>query len=471
MTSPANSHADTAAPTAAVVECLPDHVSSDIVEVASEFARLYLRRVHEGPLLQLEPDHLAAHVASVFQFASDRGLNPVAVRVFNPSVEDNGYTTDGTVVEISIVDQPFLIDSSIDEIQSHDVTVQHITHPVIGTERDEDGELTAVLSARNAETRESVQHYQLDRRLGARERDELHEGLVRTLADVRRAVADFEPLKGTVGRMIELVREASSRYSEGELESAESFLTWLLDLNFVFLGYREYQIADLDDEPHLSVVPGSGLGILRGEKHSAYRNPVPMAQLSAELRDRYENGDLLVITKANSASTVHRRVKLDYIGIRTVDADGNVSGEARLLGLFTSKAYMAPASEVPLLDHKLNQIIEAEDLIEGTHDHKATVEIFESFPKEELFTAPVDELRQAVQGLVQLRESQHVKLFVRRDLFNRSVAIVVALPRDRFNARLRMRLQQLFLDRFNGTSVDYLLALGETDPAQIYFTV
>ena len=132
---------------------------------------------------------------------------------------------------------------------------------------------------------------------------------------------------------------------------------------------------------------------------------------------------------------------------------------------------MAPAAKVPLLDHKLQQIVEAEDLIEGTHDHKATVEIFETFPKEELFSAPVEELRRSVIGLVQLRESKNVRLFVRRDLFNRSVAIVVALPRDRFNAPLRKQLQQLFLDRYNGTSVDYHLALGETDPAQIYFTV
>jgi len=319
--------------------------------------------------------------------------------------------------------------------------------------------------------RESVEHYQLGRVLSSPEREKLHEGIVSTLGDVRKVVEDFEPLKASILRMIDLVRAGSSRYSDTKIASAEAFLQWLLDLNFVFLGYREYEITEVDGAPSLGVVKGSGLGILRGKKRSAYRTPVPLADLPDELRKRYESGDLLVITKANSTSTVHRRVKLDYIGIRTVDSNGNINGEARLLGLFTSKAYMAPASHVPLLDHKLLQIIEAEDLIEGTHDHKATVGIFESFPKEELFSAPVDELRRAVVGLMQLQETQHVKLFVRRDLHNRSVASVVALPRDRFNAPLRKRLQQLFLDRFNGSSVDYQLALGETDPAQIYFTV
>ncbi len=467
----ATANGDVSALLADAVGRIASKVTDDSFAVVEQFARFYMRRVHDGPLLRLTADELGDHIIGLFHFASERGLNPISVRVFNPTLEDHGYAAAGTIVEVSTADRPFLVDSVTGEIQSHNVTVEHVTHPVIGTVRDEDGALVDVMPARGAETRESVQHYQLDRRLSSLERTQLHDGVVATLQDVRRVVEDFDPLKGRILRMIDLVRQAGTRYDEDEVAAAETFLQWLLDLNFIFLGYREYEIKDADGVNSLSVVPDSGLGILRGKKHSAYRKPVAMADLPGELRARYETGDLLVITKANSVSTVHRRVKLDYIGIRTVDENGQISGEARMLGLFTSKAYMAPASKVPLLDHKLQQIVEAEDLIEGTHDHKVTVEIFESFPKEELFSAPTEELHRSVVGLVQLRESQHVKLFVRRDLFNRSVAIVVALPRDRFNAPLRKRLQQLFLDRFNGTSVDYLLALGETDPAQIYFTV
>ncbi|MCP3994465.1 MAG: NAD-glutamate dehydrogenase [bacterium] len=448
-----------------------DKVSAELVDVVQEFARLYMRRVHDGPLLELSDEALASHLSGVFHFTNDRGLNPVAVRVFNPSVDEDGYSSTGTVVEISTTDRPFLVDSVTGEIQAHDVRVEHVTHPVLGTDRDGDGELIAVMPARDAASRESVQHYQLDRVLGSKEREQLHDDIIRTLGDVRRVVEDFDALKGRIVRMIELARGGSNRYGNEEGVAAEEFLQWLLELNFIFLGYREYEIKDVAGAACLAVVPESGLGILRGDQRSTFRTPVPMADLADDLRSRYESGDLLVITKANSASTVHRRVKLDYIGLRTVDENGKINGEARLVGLFTSKAYMAPASAVPILDRKLHQIVEDEDLIEGTHDHKTTVEIFESFPKEELFSAPVEELRRSVNGLVQLRESQHVKLFVRRDLHNRSVAIVVALPRDRFKASLRKRLQQLFLDRFNGSSVDYVLSLGEIDPAQIYFTV
>jgi glutamate dehydrogenase len=450
---------------------LADHVPESLLEVVQDFARLYLRRVHAGHLTSLSPGQLAAHVADIFQFAGERGLNPISVRVFNPTVESNGYPSDGTVVEISTEDRPFLVDSVIGAIQGQGHAVEHVVHPVIGTTRDDDGKLVAVSKARGAERRESVEHYQLDHLLDHETIMALYEDVTRAMRDVRRAVDDFEQLKVRILRMIELVRLGSSRYTKDEVASAETFLQWLLDLNFVFLGYREYQIVDVDGVPSLEVIDGSGLGLLRDTSTSAYSKPVPMSQIPADLRARYETGDLLVITKANSVSTVHRRVKLDYIGVRVIDDDGGIRGEARLLGLFTSKAYMAPASKLPLLDHKLQRIIEAEDLIEGTHDHKATVEIFESFPKEELLSASWTEIRRSVNGLLSLRESQHVKLFVRRDLLNRSVAIVVALPRDRFNARLRKRLQALFMERFHGTSVDYQLSLGEVDPTQIHFTV
>ena len=162
---------------------------------------------------------------------------------------------------------------------------------------------------------------------------------------------------------------------------------------------------------------------------------------------------------------------MDYIGVRIVNPEGEIVGEARLIGLFTSKAYMEPATKTPLLHHKLEQILEVEDLIPGSHDYKEVVELFESFPKDELFQASTEELRRLVVGLLQLEKHGGIRVLVRKDLYGRSVSVVVALPRDRFNAALRKRLQQFFLERFHGMTVDYHLSLGETESARIFFTV
>ena len=162
---------------------------------------------------------------------------------------------------------------------------------------------------------------------------------------------------------------------------------------------------------------------------------------------------------------------MDYIGVKRVDAAGEIVGELRLLGLFTSKAYLEPASRIPLLHRKLEQIVAAEDFFEGSHDHKLAVELFESFPKEELFTADWQDLRRSVVGLLNLQEQANVRLIARVDLEERIVALVVAMPRDRFNAVLRVALGSSSRSASTATSVDYHLSLGETDVARIHFTV
>jgi len=284
-------------------------------------------------------------------------------------------------------------------------------------------------------------------------------------------VRDFEPMRARVERMLELARTAAPRYSPEEIEETVAFLAWLLEDNFVFLGYREYEVVDADGVAALAVVEGSGLGILTDGSSSTYAKPVPLESIDPSLRARTGGGDLLIVSKTNRLATVHRRMRMDYIGVKRVAPDGTIAGEARMLGLLTGKAYMEPASRTPLVRRKLEQILELEDMIEGSHDHKTAVQLFESFPKDELLAAPVGDLRRNVMTLMQLQEQQHVRLLTRRDVHGRSVSLLVALPRESFNAALRQRLQDLFMARFNGSSVDYHLALGETDPAQIHFTV
>jgi len=455
----------------AALERVSDLAPAGSADVVTAFARVYLRRLPAGPLSHLGADELAGHVLDVFAFADGAGADARAVRVFNAETEGNGYRSAGTVVEIVAPDSPFLVDSVRAEIQAHGYRVANVVHPVIGTRRDEEGRLLAVLPARDAPSRESLQHHCLDRRIDEAAAATLTTAVDRVLADVRAAVSDFEPMKDRVARMIELAKTTGARYALGEISEAIAFLEWLLDVNFIFLGYREYRIVAEGGERKLQVVADSGLGILRGTAESAYARPVPLADLPPDLRARYESGDLLVISKTNRLATVHRRRKMDYIGLRLIDDDGSVAGEARLVGLFTSKAAMAQAATMPVLHRKLQYIVETEDLMEGTHDHKAVVQIFESFPKVELFAMSPEEVRQAVMGILDLHEQRRVRLFIRHDLFGRNVSVLVALPRDRFNAALRRRLQDMFMERFHGTSIDYHLALGEADPAQIHFTV
>jgi glutamate dehydrogenase len=459
-----------------VLTALRERIASDSGnerrEALQSFAKAFLRRLSDEDLLAAGPDTLFGMVSSAFGFADSKGTNASAVRVFNPTIERDGYETVGSVIETSTDDSPFLVDSVNEELLARNLVVSRLLHPVVGTIRDAEGRIERVLSGRDASHRESVMHFEVDRPLTDDEREKLAARVKQILHDVRLVVRDFEPMQERVKHMIDLARGGAVRYSPQEVGETVDFLDWLLQYNFVLLGYREYELLELEPgQRAIRAVPGSGLGILSDVQRSAFADPTRLSALDPVIRRRIEDGDLLVFSKTNAYSSVHRRARMDYIGVRIVNPQGEILGEARLIGLFTSKAYMEPATKTPLLHHKLEQILEVEDLIPGSHDYKEVVELFESFPKDELFQASTQELRRLVVGLLQLEKHGGIRVLVRKDLYGRSVSVVVALPRDRFNAALRKRLQQFFLERFQGVTVDYHLSLGETESARIFFTV
>ena len=452
-------------------ELISDRAAPERRDALTAFAKAYLRRLTDDDLAEYTLESLYALVSSTFAFADVRGSRPSIVRVFDPTLEDDGYRTPGSVIESNTDDSPFLVDSVQEELVARNLVTRRLMHPVVGTSRDVEGRIERVMSGRDASHRESVMHFEVDRRLSASEKNDLTERIERILHEVHLVVRDFEPMQDRVKHMVDMARAGAVRYSPQEVGETVDFLTWLLELNFVLLGYREYELFDAEEGRAIRAVPGSGLGILSDVTRSTFADATPLDDLAPDIRRRIEDGDLLVFSKTNAYSGVHRRARMDYIGVRRVNPEGEIVGEARLIGLFTSKAYMESATATPLLHHKLEQILTAEDLIPGSHDYKEAVELFESFPRDELFQASTQELRHLVVGLLQLEKHGGIRVLVRRDLYGRSVSIVVALPRDRFNATLRKRLQQLFVQTFNGSTVDYHLALGETESAKIFFTV
>ena len=182
-------------------------------------------------------------------------------------------------------------------------------------------------------------------------------------------------------------------------------------------------------------MPGCGLGILADVvRSSSFSDATLLDSLDPDLRRRIEEGELLVFTKTNAYSTVHRRARMDYMGVRLVTPEGEVVGEARMIGLFTSKAYMEPAAKTPLLHHKLEQVHHRGGPDPRLARLQAGDELFESFPKDELFQASTGSSAGWSCGLLQLEKHGGIRVLVRKDLYGRSVSIVVALPRERFSA-------------------------------------
>ena len=438
-------------------------------ELLRTFSTLYLKRLPDADVPDLEPEQLVAEIADLLAYVDDREIGVTSLRIVRPTEEESGYATPGSVLQIVADDGPFLVDSTMAAVDRFGVDVVRHLHPVIGTDRDADGRLVSITTARGSTHRESVQHVELARELDEDEVKELTEQLHGVLRDVTVTVRDFEPMRDAVRRMSDVAKASVHSYEYEEIAETVAFLDWLLDDNFVFLGFREYAIGDTPDGEAVSAIAESGLGILSA--NGAEPSVVLLGDLPQHLQERYRGGSLLVITKTNRHATVHRDARMDYISVRRLDADGRMVGELRLLGLFTSKAYMTPAGEIPVLRRKLRQVIESHDVIEGSHDYKSLIAVFETFPKDDLFAMEVDSLTDMLGELIETEESTEVRLFIRRDALDRYVSLLVTVPRDRFNADLRKQMQELFLTTFGGHAIDYRLALGESGDARIHFSV
>jgi len=179
----------------------------------------------------------------------------------------------------------------------------------------------------------------------------------------------------------------------------------------------------------------------------------------------------MIITKANSLATVHRPGYLDYVGIKRYDKQGDVDGEWRFLGLFTSTAYSRSPRDIPVLRQKVAEVIRRSGLPSGSHDLKALLHILESFPRDELMQSSVDELLSTAIGVVRLQERQRVKLFIRRDSFGRFFSCMVYIPRDRYNSQVRGKIENILFKALNGKSVEREVHLSESALARVHIII
>ncbi|HJW10659.1 MAG TPA: NAD-glutamate dehydrogenase, partial [Albitalea sp.] len=435
---------------------------------AAEFTRQYYAEVAPEDLAERTPADLYGAALSHWNFVRSFAGGAPKLRVYNPRLEEHGWQSTHTVIEIVNDDMPFLVDSITMEVNRQGLTLHLIVHPVMKMRRDAEHRLVALASRRDeAEGRfESLIHVEVDRRTDAARLAELHDGLLRILGDVRAAVADWKPMRQAVLDTVDQLTKSAPPVPEADLAEDLAFLRWLADDNFTLLGQRDYDLVD----DALHVVPGSGLGILRAGAESASAS-ASFAALPAELRARAREPRVLLLTKSNTRSTVHRPGYLDYAGIKRFDAQGRVVGERRFVGLFTSIAYHASPSEIPLLRRKVAAVIERAGFLPKSHAAKALITILEQYPRDELFQIETDELYATALGILRLGERQRTRLFLRRDAFGRFYACLVYVARENYNTDLRARMQALLTEALNGTSSEFSVQFSDSPLARVLIIV
>ena len=436
------------------------------------FARECFHQLDEDDLAERTPEDLCGALLSHWQFGALRVPGRPKVRVLSPTVEEHGWASRHSVVEIVNDDMSFLVDSTTTEINRQGLTLHLIAHPLFAVERGVDGALSAIRALGDVPHagRESWMHIEVDRLMDPRQRAALVEGIERVLGDVRAAVDDWKAMAERLKEAIAETAAAPAPLPAALVAESRAFLEWLADDHFMLLGYRQHQLVSERGEDLLRLVAGSGLGVLReteAEKASASFSALP-ANARALAR---APTPLLVVTKANTRSTVHRPGYTDYVGVKRYDSSGQVVGEHRFLGLLTSSAYSARVSETPLLRGKVEAIAQRAGLPPGGHLAKALHHILETYPRDELFQISDDELYETALGILALGDRQRLRLFVRRDPFDRFISCLIYVPREAYSTDLRIKHQRILMEAFAGTGADFYVQLGDTVLARIHFMV
>src|SRR5436305_3574084 len=452
-------------------------VGGDEADSVETFLRRYFALVAPDDIISTSVGTLLGGALSLWEFGRQRTPGTAKVRIFNPGAE-NGWSLEHTVIEIVNDDMPFLVDSVSAEINRRERNIHLLLHPVVRVRRDEAGrrvETTSPQSGPLDALAESTMHIEVDQETSGAELDMLRNAIERVLAEVRVAVADWRTMRERLSQDVAELQNKLPMPQE-EIDEARDFLRWLDDGNFIFLGFRRYGFETHDGKDFLPAVAESGLGILRDMRpESAARSAAP---LSREFSEYARRKDLLIVTKANSRSLIHRPVPLDRIGIKRYDEQGNLIGEDRFLGLFTSAAYSRSVREIPMLRLKTKRAIERAGLDPRSHNGKAFVDVLETFPRDEFFQITDQQLFEIARGILLLQERHRVALFTRKDVFERFVSCYVFVPRDRYTPDFKERAKQILEEAFEGRDtqvydhvIDAPLARGlfivQTSPGHI----
>ncbi|MCX4664186.1 NAD-glutamate dehydrogenase [Streptomyces uncialis] len=445
--------------------------------------RYYLHTAAED-LADRDPVDVFGAAYSHHRLAETRPQGTANVRVHTPTVEENGWTSSHSVVEVVTDDMPFLVDSVTNELSRQNRGIHLVIHPQLVVRRDVTGKLLEILPGERASGGrkdlphdtlvESWIHVEIDRETDRADLKQITADLLRVLSDAREAVEDWEKMRDAALRIADDLpsEPTADDLRDQEVEEARELLRWLAADHFTFLGYREY---DLRDDDSLAAVPGTGLGILRSDPPLEGDDHHPVSpsfnRLPADARAKAREHRLLVLTKANSRSTVHRPSYLDYVGVKKFDADGNVVGERRFLGLFSSAAYTESVRRVPVVRRKVAEVLQGAGFSPNSHDGRDLLQILETYPRDELFQTPADELRAIVTSVLYLQERRRLRLYLRKDEYGRYYSALVYLPRDRYTTGVRLRIIDILKEELSGTSVDFTAWNTESILSRLHFVV
>jgi len=442
-------------------------LSKKFNSVIEEFVSQFYDRSSPDYLKENTGERLFNAAHCLFKFIEEKKTGTHRkIRVFNPSLKDDGWSSDRTIVETNIVDSPFILDSITQFLFNDDRIIYEVIHPIMSVKRDSKGKITAIKDRAKSKKGdlESVIQIQIGHISTKKELKEIETNLNRILECVEVAVTDWKPMLGkaedTVGHLENLKKKGLAKGEE--IDESIEFIKWATEDNFIFLGYRRFEF---NKDKTVTFDEKNQLGIFKAKINKEYDNKINGIPYNSDLI--LNNSRILEITKSSRKSYVHRFAHMDYVGVKIYNDKGEVIGEERFLGLFTSKVYYQSAHTIPIIRRKIERIIDKSGFRPNSHNGKALMAVLESHPRDELLQSSDNELFEIGMGIVALSEKPDTRVFIRQDRFLRFHSCILFIPRDFFTTALREKIQIILEEELDGKVMDYYTQVTDSPLARV----
>lgn len=462
-----------------VIDRLMKHVFEKLPKEEAALVGNFIKQYY----LSVSPEDLSAKsildlysaVISHWHYMLHREEGEAKVRVYNPELEQHGWQSTHTVIEIDFDDMPFLVDSIAIELNRLEVNIHLIIHMGnIRVRRDKQGKIIEVLESSQAKTDDTITeaaiYVEIDRQSDAKTLDMITQNIRRILYDVRTAVSDWPRMRA---RALEVVNEIKSSHlkeipEELFAESVE-YLEWLAADHFTFLGVEEYRVEGIGDNREIIRDEKANLGLAKIMHVERIKRSIQ--DFPPEAKHLIDANTLIILGKTNQRSTVHRPVYMDFIDVKHWDKNGQLIAISRFFGLYTAIVYNSSPRQIPYLRYKVASVLRDSGYTPGGHDDRTLLHILETIPRDDLFQASIDELLVLSMGILHLQERQKIRLFVRKDSFGYYFSCLVFVPRDAYNSQLREKMQEILMKYLHGREVFFSTRLSESSLARIHFVI
>lgn len=450
-------------------------VDASQAPLVEKLAQIIYQNMHQDDFQSRHDGDLYGAVLSLWNQLSALKKGESFIRVFNPQQKKHGWQSSHTIIEIIQPDIPFMVDSISMLLKKEQLTAHLMLHNPMSLQRGKHDQINDIRYIGHSEhVAEGVAVFliEINRQNDDVLNRQLERNIRKVLDDIQTVVADWPEMSAKLNHLIDDLPNQPYSGSSEKLNSSIDFLKYLSRDHFTFLGYRRYDLKKVEGGRALSPQIDTSLGLLRRPDATHQSKVVMVSDMVDSAQKEMLSDSLLVLTKSNSRSHIHRPADIDYIGIKRFNSKGEVIGEDRFLGLYASTLYNRSATEIPFLKNKVQAVLDLSELFKGSHDYKSLLHALETYPRDELLQATLPELSETMHGILQIQERDKFRVFVRRDCFGRYFSCLVYVSKDRYNTRLRQDTQRILADYFGSKEeVEFTTYFSESTLARTHYIV